>query len=304
MSDAAVADAAPAAAPDAAAAPAPDAPAALPSDSPAPAAPADWKTGLPEDLQAEPALADYKGEVGDVLPKLAKSLVHAQKLVGMDRNSFAVVPAADAGDEAWAEFYNKIGRPETADAYTLPVDKIEFDDKLERNEEMEGWYKETAHKHGLTAQQAAGLYQEFMGYMKGALGATDVSLAKMNDQGTQALKQEWGAAYDRKMERAVNVLRNYASDGLLDLLDSTGLGSHPEMAKMLAGIAEASGEDTLTDKSKTAPVMTPAEANAEIAQKHNDADFMKAYTTKGHPSHDWAVQEMSRLHRFATAGAT
>lgn len=286
---------APEAAPAAAPTPAP-APEAASAPQPAPESQPDWRASLPEDLQAEPSLQDIKDITG-----LAKGYVHAQKLVGMDKQRFAVVPGEDAGEDAWNEFYEKVGRPETADAYQLPEVKLEG---VERNEDMEKWYKDTAHKFGLSAKQAAGLYEEYMSFAKGSWDQNGTQLEQMRDAGTQAIKQEWGAAFDRKMGAAVNVLKNHASEDFLDMLDNTGLGNHPEMMKMLASIAEAAGEDTLTDKSKVTNARTPAEANAEIARKQSDPDFMKAYLTADHPSHDWAVGEMTRLTKDAVAGGT
>lgn len=280
--------------------PAPESPVA--TNEPAPAVPAsssgDWRESLPEDLRAEPALRDIKDVAG-----LAKSMIHAQKLVGMDRDNIVAVPGEDADEGTLNEFYTKIGRPDTADGYQLPVDKVQLPEGMERNEEMEKWYKDTAHKFGLSAKQAAGLYQEYMTFAAQALDGNNVRLDQMRDQVTADLKKEWGAAYETRLKQAVAPLKAYADEDFVEFLNETGLGSHPSMIKFMHKISTVLGEDGIQDPSRSEVLMTPSEATAEIARKFADPQFMEAYRKGDHPSHKWAVDEMSKLYKYQTAGA-
>jgi hypothetical protein len=279
---------------DAALAPAPEAtPEAAPTG--APAAPEDWRSALPEDVRADPSLKDIKDIAG-----LAKGYVHAQKLVGMDRNKFAVVPGEDAAEDAWNDFYEKIGRPKSADEYKLPVEQIKFDDSFRRDENAEAWLKTTAHKYGLSAKQAAGMYKEYMGFAQGGMQQVTQQQNQAREQALASLKGEFGADYDPTFQKVTNLLRNNADDEALDFLDRTGFGNEPAVFRMFAKIAKSLGEDSVTDRSQGGTsAMNPAEAQAGIAQKMADPDFMKAYTKGDHPSHKWAVGEMAKLHRAA-----
>ena len=63
----------------------------------------DWKNALPDDVKTDPSLADIK-DVGG----LAKSYIHAQKMVGTDKIS---LPTENATPEEMSTFYDRLGRP-------------------------------------------------------------------------------------------------------------------------------------------------------------------------------------------------
>ena len=64
----------------------------------------DWKASLSEDLRNDPSLSSIS-DVGS----LAKSFVHAQRMVGADK---VAIPKDDASPDDWNEYYNRLGRPE------------------------------------------------------------------------------------------------------------------------------------------------------------------------------------------------
>ena len=106
----------------------------------------DWKTSIPEELQNDPSLADIKD-----VASLAKGYVHAQHLVGSDK---VVIPSREANQEELDAFYNKLGRPETADGYEVPKENMP---EIATDGEMQGKFFEEAHRIGLNNQQAAAL---------------------------------------------------------------------------------------------------------------------------------------------------
>ena len=59
---------------------------------------------LPEDVRAEPSLKNFQ-DAG----QLAKSYVHAQRMVGADKIS---VPTKHATDEDWNQVFSKLGVPD------------------------------------------------------------------------------------------------------------------------------------------------------------------------------------------------
>lgn len=265
---------------------------------PAPATPdapivSDWKSGLPEEIAADPALQDIKDVEG-----LAKSMIHAQKLVGMDRGQLVTVPGTDASEEEWNEFYTKAGRPESADAYRFNNPE----GAPEPNEEMQKWYADTAFKAGLTASQAAKMYEEYQSYAGNAISQMETNNEQGREEGESQLKKEWGAAYEARVKAAVQPIANYADDGFSEFLETSGMGNDPNMIKFLYNVSKALGEDTVSDVSKNTALLSPAEATAQIAQKQNDPAFMEAYMKGDHPSHAWAVQEMTKLHQYQFAG--
>ena len=289
---------------EAAAAPAADTPAsalaASPTPAPSPAPANDWRASLPEDIRDNPSLRDIK-DVGN----LAKSYLHAQKLVGMDRSKLLTVPGDDAPPEAWNEFYDKAGRPADPKDYTLPVDKVEWNDVVTRDENMEQWFAKTAHEAGLTPRQAEKLFTSYVDQLKASGETTVQQMRQAYDQGVNDLKTEWGSAFEQKVAAADAVIDKLGVPGFRALLDVQvpgfgPLGDHPALVKALNTVATIMGEDAVTDRSKgSSTAYAPAEAKAEIARKMGDKVFMEAYLQGDHPNHKFAVDEMARLHRAA-----
>ena len=116
------------------------------------------------------------------------------------------LPGKEATPEQWAEFYAKIGRPETPDAYEIPVP--EGDDGA--------FAKQMApilHKHGVTAEQAKGLAADYNGIVAdvmaaqqaAAVAADQAEVARLDVQNkaeAQALRSEWGQQHDANMHFA------------------------------------------------------------------------------------------------------
>jgi len=113
-----------------------------------------------------------------------------------------VMPGKDATPEQWAEFYTAIGRPETPDAYELPLP--EGDDG--------SFAKQMApvlHKHGITAEQAKGLATDWNAMVQAqtdAAAQTAADEAKAMDTRNKAeaaqLQNEWGQQHDANMHFA------------------------------------------------------------------------------------------------------
>lgn len=255
---------------------------------------ADWKAALPEDLRVHPSLKDIKD-----LSALANSFVNGQKLIGADRATLVQVPGPDADDATKNDFYSKLGRPENADGYELPVDEKMFSDGFKRNEEMEKWFKDEAHKAGLSTTQAKALYGSFINYSKGVFDQTSTEIKQARDNAISSLKTEWGAAYESQINRAKGVVNEFMDDDMKNFLASSGLGDHPTFIKTMAALGKALGEDTIGEKSKSENVMTPGEANAAIAAKRRDTAFMQQYQNGTAPGHAAAVAEMDRLYKMA-----
>ena len=86
----------------------------------------DWRSALDEGLRSDPTLADIKDLNG-----LAKSYVHAQRMVGKDK---LVIPGEGADPTEWDSFYEKLGRPQDGkynlDPKGIIPDDMPFQQKL------------------------------------------------------------------------------------------------------------------------------------------------------------------------------
>jgi hypothetical protein len=245
--------------------------------------PVDWRSSLPEELKAEKSLSSITD-----ISSLAKSYVHAQKLIGADK---IPVPNKHATDEDWNAVYEKLGRPKNVADYKLNIpDAIKGDEAGIKN------FSESAHKLGLLPKQAEGVLKYY----------ADLASAAMNDANTKALtgrknaedslKKEWGAAYNQKLETAGRAFKEYIGPEFQNLIlsDGTKLGDNPAIAKAFAKIAETIGEDKLVS-SNSPNYLTPAEIQKQINEITAPGT---AFHNKNHPNHDIAVQEALQLREM------
>tara|TARA_R100001443_G_scaffold15093_3_gene24913 strand:- start:218 stop:1027 length:810 start_codon:yes stop_codon:yes gene_type:complete len=244
------------------------------------AAPVHFINTLPEELQTEPSLRNFTDAAG-----LAKSYVHAQKMIGADK---LPLPGKSATDEEWNNVYQKLGRPDAANQYDFKAVQGFDEPDLDA-------FKQIAYDTGLNGKQA-----ERMAKSIAEKASTEISVQKektetLVKEGREELEKEYGKAFDQKMKLAKNAVNQLmGSTDLLDkveLADGRLLGDHPEVIRMFVGLASQMGEDTLEGET-TDLIMTPQEANRKLMEvTAKDTP----YWDKSHPQHDFYVQEALSL---------
>ena len=240
----------------------------------------DWKANLSDEVRADKSLENIKDIEG-----LAKSYVHAQKLVGADK---IPVPNKYATDKDWDAVYEKLGRPKSSDGYKyeLPEDQ-KVDEAALKN------FSSQAHKLGLLPTQAQGMvkfYNEMMG--KQLADAESISTAQREKAMTE-LKTEWGQAYDQKLQKANAVVSSVFPKGIMsmNLEDGSKIGDHPAVIKAFSALADKMGEDDIVQSS--GPVfMTPKEIEKQIGELQQPGS---SYWDKNHQNHQAAVEEVLAL---------
>jgi len=237
---------------------------------------------MPEGLRDEPSLQTF-----DSVDKLAKSYVNAVKMIGGNPDNLISLPQEG---ESWEGFYNQLGRPEHADGYDFGED----------DEGVLDGYKQFSHNNGLSQEQAEnilGLYNEIQ---EEEAGENEQSIKDLEVQTTINLQREWGRNYDGNMDYAKRAYAQFASPGLSEVLDNTGLGNHPEMIRAFSKIGQMLGEEALavgTGLGKTQ--ISPQSAQEEIQALYRDKDFSKSYRDNRDPNHQTAMKKMDRLFKTA-----
>lgn len=241
---------------------------------------ANWKDSLPDDLKAEKALESIQD-----IPGLAKSYIHAQKMIGSDK---IPVPNKYATDEDWQAVYAKLGRPESPDKY-----EFKFDENTSIDENALKGFKEAAHKHGLLPKQAEGIMNFYNEMTQNYIQDLNSKSEQGRMNAEKSLKKEWGAAYDNKLQQAGTVANKYLNNEFsnLTLSDGTRVGDHPEFIKAFANIASELGEDKLI-QANGPQYMTPKEIDKQVRELQQPGS---AYWNKNHPGHAAAVQEVQDL---------
>ena len=72
-----------------------------------------WKEAISEEFRNDPNINKFTE-----IDALAKSYINATKMIGQDK---VAVPNKNSTEDQWNEVYDKLGRPESADKYSLNV---------------------------------------------------------------------------------------------------------------------------------------------------------------------------------------
>ena len=266
---------------------------AQPEAAPAPAieTPAEVASGgsgneflnmIPEDLREHPSLSPIKD-----IPNLARSYVNQSKLLGADKLPLPANPT----DEDLDRIADRLGRPEAATGYEIPVDgQIVTEDVAKE-------FSEIAHKNRLTPSAASAILEYYKGAVEKSVQADADAKHQAQVDSVAALKAEWGSAYEQNVERAKAVAKEFSdveSITNIALADGTNLGDHPEFIKTFAKFAEfkqsVTSEDTVKESSQVNH-MTKQTAQAEVDAIMRGPD----YTSRDAIARDRAVNRVQEL---------
>jgi len=214
----------------------------------------DFLSLVPEELRDHPSLSPIKD-----VPNLARSYVNAQRLIGTDKLPLPANPT----DEDLDNIYSRLGRPESPDEYGIQADgNILTEDATAR-------FKEIAHALRFTPDQATGILNYYLSEASNSAEGMQVAVQEQAKQTEAELRQEWGAAYDSKLQAAQSAITEFSGDDILgmDLADGTKVGNHPAFVKVFSAIADfkkmATSEDSISEPA-TASVMTRQQAQTEV----------------------------------------
>jgi len=247
-------------------------------------APVGFLESLPEELRNEPSLRNFADPGA-----LAKSYVHAQRMIGADK---VAIPGKSATPEEWREVFTKLGAPQEANAYEFPESEVSVSDDLVGN------FRQRALTAGLTNAQA----NEMMGFVRDTISGLENDMTETTEkalyEGEQELRQEFGQAFEQRVELAQMAARDLLGDteifDQITLSDGRMLGDHPMVVKMFSHLAEQIGEDNL-EGAPSELIMTPQEAQRQISEMtRRDGP----YWDKMHPEHDTYIQEVLRLREY------
>lgn len=234
------------------------------------------KGQIPEDLQEEKMWANVKD-----VPGLLKSYAHAQKSMG----GAVKVPADDADETEWNEFYEKIGRPETPDGYDIEWPERE---NVDWDPDLQQQFGKLAHDIGLNKKQVKAL----VAFEDGRIGEIADTGSKAIKAAEDHLKDEWGGNFTRNVAYAQRAVGHIGGDELKTVLDDTGLGNNPVIAKAMYKIGRMMVEDGIIP-GEVQGATTKADALSKISEVMADS---------AHPYHTGdmdAVKMMQQLHQIA-----
>ena len=242
---------------------------------------------IPEELREHPSLSPIK-DVGN----LARSYVNAQRLIGSEKVPLPVNPTEEDLDN----IYSRLGRPETAAGYEVPVDGNVI------TEEIATQYADIAHSLRLTPQQAQGVLDYYKSSVEQSSQGLHEQAEKQAEQTALELQKEWGSAFESKVTAAKDIVEQFGGGDLLQMKldDGTLIGNHPVFIKAFAAMGDfkstVTSEDTVSDNA-TNKAYTPQMAQQEVDTIMNDKSH--AYWNRKDPiGRQRAVERMQELMGF------
>ena len=257
-----------------------------PSESTAietPATEVSWRDSLPDELKSNTSLEKFSD-----VSTLAKSYINAESMIGKDK---MVVPGDNTTEDEWNDIYTKLGRPSTPDEYNLEIALEEgeaVDDQLFTS------FKDAAHKHGLSPQQAQGLLDFYSKISTDTMNEQSNAGMLAQEQSSRELREEWGRSYEDNLSKASQVGKQYLGEDAfqLQMADGSLLGDNATLIKGLAKLAMVMSEDTLVgDKDSVV-------SNAGVQDQLNNLTAPNSpYWNKQDPQHDATVQKVYALRQ-------
>jgi len=246
-----------------------------------------WKEAISEEFRNDPNIEKFTE-----IDALAKSYINATQMIGKDK---VAVPNKNSTDDQWNEVYDKLGRPESADKYSLNAksEVVPIDEQAIKQ------FAENAHQLGLNNKQAQGILELYKNNMEGMAHQAKVDTETAQAQSTQQLRQEWGREFDTNIKKAGALAKANMNPEILDmqLKDGMRLGDHPEIIKGFAKIAGMMSEDKIVS-TESENVSSNTDVETEISDIMNNKDG--PYWNKSHPDHDKMVQQVYTLREMLT----
>ena len=244
-----------------------------------------WKEAISEEFRQDPNIEKFTE-----IDALAKSYINATKMIGQDK---VALPNKNSTEDQWNEFYDKAGRPESADKYSLDVksDVVPLDNGAVKQ------FAENAHKLGLSNKQAQGVLEFYKNSMEGTAQQSKVDTETAQVQAEQELRQEWGREFENNVKKAGALAKANINSDILDLELKSGIrvGDHPELIKGFAKIASMMSEDKIVSPESDSASKS-ADIESEISTITNNTDG--PYWNKQHPDHDKVVQQVYTLREM------
>lgn len=227
-----------------------------------------------------------------------KSYRNLEKLTGVPADQIIKLPKGD-DPKAWNEVYTRLGRPEKAADYKLPIP-----------EGNDGAFAKTAadwfHEAGVTQAGATRLATKWNEFQAGQQKQQAEQIAARDTEQVNALKSEWGANYDRLAGQVDKAAETFGMkpEQLAALKQVMG---PKEAMQFLQKIGSKLGVEDTQFHDGAAPQgfnnMSPEQAQAEIQRLQHDKLFAQEFNSKDPRVKSEARQKMARLSVIAAPGS-
>ena len=163
---------------------------------------------------------DYEGKLANSIPKLNENATDAER----------------------ADFYKALGRPDKPEGY-----EISLPEGLPFTQQDIDWLRSTAHKRGFSKADTEAFAKDYFEKTKADIAAVDSQIKAKRDEAVSALKKEWGAEYETKLDAAKVTAKRIGGDDFVKFLSDTGAGDHPTFIKIFQKISTMLSESAFIE---------------------------------------------------------
>lgn len=186
-----------------------------------------------------------------------------------------LVPDENASEEDWKAFREKMGIPDSPDAYEFQLP--EGHEPTEADKAFQAKMAEAFIGANLSKEQAAKLNEAWNAYTQEIVEAQKRADQEFARQAEETLRKKWpGEEFDRNVTFAKRAVKEFAGEAYeelktLETKDGRFVLDHPLVLEMFASVGREMGEDRL------GPVVSDSDRTAlqerinEVRQKRNEA---------------------------------
>lgn len=230
---------------------------------------ADWIAGIKNE-----ETRGYVQKKGFKDPELlADSYRNLEKLMGVPKEQILKLPEkfdSPEGEQVW----QRLGKPEKPEGYGIEASK----DAPLQDKEFTEWAKNAFHKSNLTSDQAKNLLNEWNQLQTTAGQKQNDAFLAQSKSSSEALKAEWGNAYDVNLNKAQAAVRELGiSPNEVNGMEKA-IGYEKTM-KLFSSLGSKVGESAFVNgipRTGNGP-MDVNTARATLANKKADVGFMAKY---------------------------
>ena len=254
-----------------------------------------WPEGTPDELKNIPTLKPFVNKEGEVnVANLLKSYVDTKKSFG---NKVAV-PSEHASEDEWADFYEKVaGHPKEIAKY-----EVTRPEESKISQELFDTMKGKLHAAKVPAAQAMDFFKSIEEESVAIQKNMDTGMAAKVKEEHDALRSEWGQAFEQNAKAASSVIIEYGDDDFKQYAKDSGLTSDAKFTKFLLAVSNELNSEAVdrgTRGNNNPGFLTPGDASVKINEMRGDAKH--PYNDRNHPGHGDAVNEMKKLYEMKNA---
>ena len=158
------------------------------------------------------------------------------------------IPKSDASEEEWAEFYSKLGRPESVKDYDFTIGdefaEMVGEDSMPFFEKSIQGFKEQMFSLGASAEKAEEVVNWYLGQVAEELEESEAAMKEAEEEMEKELRNQWGDEYDGMVNGIVAMLKaNGMPESNMELAFEAGLLKDPALAVTLGNIAARFQDD-------------------------------------------------------------